>query len=455
MALRDEAHLIVAPGSQKTLIQFGIEDNITPPKYQLPTRVYRNPGDPSLFQITEPEGGDKYAVYPIVKGEIKDVDALNFLFKVIVKSLLKDDPLILLDSISFTLVQTCSKWSSVAVESITNYVFETLQLGGFAVVPAPLCSMFAFGSLPNACVVDIGYEKSEVSPIIDFQVYSPAVVYLAQGGASVNAKLRELLPSLTDDQIEELKKSEIFEQLSEEDAKASFFGIEGLKQTEADPEEEGILDIAAIVTSEKSTREILEEKERAKKEGAKKDEPTKPNSELETNIFVDSQGNTITVGKERFQGCRELIESLCDAIYLSLSKVHDEKRRQECYDNLVICGQTSAIQGFKEELLVKLYTKYAIGGEMEKKDTQNSAFRNESTALLEEVSLTQAPKRIRLVPRPDYFSEWKKVGWEDCVFLGGEILCRQIFGGSSNQELYLSKEDYKENGPMGIWHVTL
>lgn len=317
-------------------------------------------------------------------------------------------------------------------------------------------------------MIDVGYEKCEISPIVDFQVFAPAVTYLEEGGKSINKRLHELLPELSDDQIESLKRSPIFECLSEEQAKGSYFGVAGLLDDgkAKNPEDEGVLDIASIVTSEKSTREILEEKEREKrgkshkKKGKTEDE--KSNSERENNQFVDNEGNVITVGKERFQGSGRLIENLSHAIFRALSKVPDMKKREECYENLVICGKTSSIKGFREELLVQLYSKFVAGADIEEYEKrrkerirQGAPFRNEAAGLMDELQLAQAPKRVRVIPKPDYFSAWKKAGFEDCAFLGGEILCRQIFGGSGDNELYLSKEEYYDKGPMWIRHVKL
>lgn len=467
---KDEAHLIVLPGSLRTLIRFGLEDIITPPTYAIPTKVYKNPEDPTLYLATRPSGvpdPESYAIRPIVRGEIVDIDAFNFLLKSIVKSVLKDNPLVLLDSITFTLVESSARWSPVDIERITNYAFETLQLAAVAIVPSALCSLFAYGSFSSACVVDVGFQKSEVTPIVDFQVYSPGVACLDEGGETINQTLAKLLPSLNAGQIESLKLSSIFEQLSAAQAKASFFGLAGLldeSKPKDSEKEEGVLDIAAIVTSDRSTREILEEKER-EKHGNKKQKasgPVKANAQLETNTFVDGSGHRITVGKERFQGCNDLISHLADAVHRALAKVPDVKRRQECYDNLVICGKTSAIKGFKEELILQLYSRYVSGtsvGQLEKQkraeEQQMSSFRNEASGFMDEISLVQAPKRVKVVAKPEYFSAWKKVGLEDCAFLGGEILCKQIFGGSGNSELYLSKEEYYEKGPMGIWHAKL
>ncbi|GME75541.1 unnamed protein product [Ambrosiozyma monospora] len=148
-------------------------------------------------------------------------------------------------------------------------------------------------------------------------------------------------------------------------------------------------------------------------------------------------------------------------VYKSLLHVTDPKRRQECYDALVLVGQTSHIKGFRERLLYKLYENYSVGPEFEKNkgvttaSAAQSAFRNESGSLAKELMIAQVPKHLKFVTKPEYFSEWKKLGFEDCSFLGGEILSKQIFGTSSNSEMFLNREDYQKKGPMGIWHVKL
>ncbi|GMF03752.1 unnamed protein product [Ambrosiozyma monospora] len=191
--------------------------------------------------------------------------------------------------------------------------------------------MFAYGSYANACVIDVGYQKTEVTPIVDYQVFVPGSKVLDLGGQFINERLARLLPDLTPAQIETLKKSSIFESLSAEDAKNSFFGTDALAEKNAD--EDGVFDVAAIVTSDKSTREILAEQEKQKK-GKKQAKKVKQNSELERNKFVDDDGYVIEVGKERFQGSAELIDSIARTVYKSLLHVTDPKRRQECYDAL-------------------------------------------------------------------------------------------------------------------------
>ncbi|KAH3671092.1 hypothetical protein OGAPHI_000803 [Ogataea philodendri] len=445
-SFREDSFLIVQPGSQNTLVRFGIEDTLSPPAYSIPTKVYRNASDPSLYTINGQD--ESLAVYPIVAGDIVDVNGLNFLLKCIVRSILKNHPVLLLNSIAFTLVQTSNRWSSDAIENITKYVFESLQFGAFSVVPASLSSMFAYGSLANACVVDIGFEKTEVTPILDYQVYIPGIKIIDKGGNTINTKLAKSLPSLSSEQVEFLKRSSIFEVLSEEDASKSFFGSEQLVEKKED--DEGVLDVAAIVTSEKSTREILAEKEREKRKQGKAAAESKPNSELETNTFVDASGTAIAIGKERFQGCTELIASVATAIHRTLGKITDLKRAQECYDNIILVGQTTKIHGFKEALMVYMYTNFVVG----QGAVQGGAFRPDTTNLIQDLNLIQVPKHVKFLNRPDYFSEWKKAGFEDCSFLGAQILAKQVFGSHSVGGSF-AREEYLEKGPIGIWHNRL
>ncbi|CDK24779.1 unnamed protein product [Kuraishia capsulata CBS 1993] len=443
---KDDHYLIVQPGSQNTLVLFGLEESLTPPTFSIPTKVYRDANKPDYFHTSSED--ESLAVYPIVKGEIVDIAAFNFFLRVIVKGILKSHPTLLLNQIALVLLAS-NKWSRIAIETITQYVFETLLLTAFQVVPLALGGFYAYGgNINNSVVVDVGYEKSEITPIIDYQIVKSASVYVSIGGSSINEKLGKLLPKLSAETIEALKKSQIFEVLNEEDAKNSFFGTDGL--ADANPEDEGVLDIAAIVTSEKSTREILAEKEREKKKGGAKAEAPKSNSELEKNIFIDADGTEVEIGKERFQGSTELIESLVDGIYTALSKIQDSAKRQDCYDNIILTGATSKIAGFREELLFKLLVTYRLNS-VAPVAGQSQAFRNEYSTT--STALSQVPQHAKFVKFPEYFSEWKR-NHEDAAFLGGQIIAKQIFGHGNSGDFFFAKDDYLEKGPLGIWQYS-
>ncbi|AOA61923.1 Actin-related protein [Komagataella phaffii CBS 7435] len=467
----EDNFLIIQPGSYNTLFRLGLEESLSPPKYSIPTKVYRDPSNPNKFQSKSSD--ESLAIYPIVNGEIVDVAAFNFLLRLILRSLINANPLMLTNNVALLLVSSI-RWSNLNIEYITKYVFETLQLTALQIIPLPLASAFAHGSIPNCCVIDLGGDKFDVSPILNFQVIKGYSRTVPTGSSTINKRLKQLLPNLNDSQIENLKRSSIFESLSEEDAKNSFFGLEGIgleDDTKKNPEDDGILDIAAIVTSEKSTKEILEDV-KGKKEKTSKQSEVKPNSVLETNSFVTSDGTELTIGKERFQGCDELVRALGDTVFECLSNIIDSTKRQECYDNLILSGNTWKIKGLKESFLVYLLNTYgakypisseAIKQKVSKRSKADAVFRNETDAdssNQRSEKLVQVPQHVKLVKFPEYFTEWKDIGHEDNSFLGAQIFAKQVFGHHHNHNsnngggTYLNKDDYLERGPLGIWDVV-
>lgn len=455
---KDDTYLIVQPGSEHTLLSLGLTDPLETPKLSVPTVVYKS-NDNDDYSLSNVEGYNE--IRPIIAGRIVDIKAFEFLLHTLIVTVLKereeDEELtdLSIESVNLLIIQSSTRWSPLSIELLTKYAFENMNVHGFSIVPFELACMFAHGSIANSIVIDIGYEKSEILPIVDYQLYSPSKKVIDKGSLSINQTLSRLLPNLTAKQIEILKKSSIFECLSEEDAKKSFFGMEGLIENLPNTDdgegngndEDGVLDIAAIVTSEKSTREILESNTNKLKN--KQKNSLKPNSELETNTFYDFDGNQITVGKERFQGCNDLIEDLVLNIYHCLRKVPDLKKRQECYDNIIFTGQTSKIKGLKEKIMFHLFDNYVYLSDNKLLQPQ-AQFRNDIRPI-DDASLTQVPRHLRLVPKVDYFSEWKKNGFEDCSFLGAQILSKQVF--SQGNEFCLTKDSYEETGPTAIWSI--
>jgi len=73
-------------------------------------------------------------------------------------------------------------------------------------------------------------------------------------------------------------------------------------------------------------------------------------------------------------------------------------------------------------------------------------------------SHAQTPTSIKLAKIPEYFPEWKEVGYEEAAFLGAQVAARVLFvvdaqtGGS---KAYLSRTEYNEQGPGAIHDVLL
>ncbi|ANB12794.1 Arp9p [Sugiyamaella lignohabitans] len=437
---------------------------------ELPTVVYKDPENEGKFKST---GVEKDAVRPIVASKIVDLAALNYFIKLIYKSATKPVASYIPPAL---LLVTPSQWTRGQIESITQYAFETIQVTGFTLIPT--CQVVAYAhNTPFSLIIDIGKERTEISPISDFQVVENAVITIPYGGDSITSEITKLLPDLSWEQAEDLKKSPIYEVLSEDDTKNSWFGLNPDASEDNNLEDDGVVDVAAIVASGR-TREILAERERAKQNeesgGAKKVEP--PNMDREFNSFVDRNGKTIEVGKQRFHGTETLVDKLTFSVGEAIKRIDQIIRRQDIWDNLIITGRGSRIKGLKEAIFVNLQARFLIlrpTTYSELPSTVNTGyntpnanngggtpgFNNFNSHLNSAVNNPalhqghgQAPTSIKLAKMPEYFPEWKGHGWEDVAFLGAEIAAKQYFTGSIDN-VYMSRNDYNSFGPAYIWEV--
>ena len=68
----------------------------------------------------------------------------------------------------------------------------------------------------------------------------------------------------------------------------------------------------------------------------------------------------------------------------------------------------------------------------------------------------QTPTTIKMAKIPDYFPEWKEVGYEEASFLGAQVAAKVLFindAGASNG--YMTRTGYNEQGPSGIHECML
>ncbi|KAL2148554.1 hypothetical protein VTH82DRAFT_2108 [Thermothelomyces myriococcoides] len=357
---REEQVLIICPGSQTTLAQLGCNE-LTPPAHRFPTRMFRDPdsdhwrpyhtykrrkgGDGAAKKEEEgdkaaeaPAGGEEEeweyvedvdsvegAVYPIQAGRIVNMDAfLAFLEHVHsqLTTTYHNTPIMLMAS---------PQWTRPDCEAIARYVFEKTKTPALCLIHSGIATQYGL-KWPNMTVVDVGYEKVDVTCIHDGRVVSHKDVGPGEeisGGEVFTRRLLKLLEGkgFDYDMAEQLKKSPICEVLpyapdreelmelpveTEASAAAGVPGSDGAKITEAaaddEPgtgpevnavEEDGVLDVANIVASGQ-TREFLAKKEKEKAEKGKagrkgKDKeggggeapkpPRLPNSKKIRNVF--------------------------------------------------------------------------------------------------------------------------------------------------------------------------
>lgn len=417
-----------------------------PASIQIPTKVYRHPQHPEENYFSS-KGEESDAIYPLQNGRIVDLPAFLYLIKLVYKSAAKkaqsisNPALLLVVSGNYTRLQT---------EEITRYVFESIGAPGFYVLSNALAAAFAYAS-QDALVIDIGKDKTEITPVLDFSPVSAAQSILTIGGNNINENLQKLLPDLSQSQIETLKLSPIYEILTADEHKNSWFALNPSNEPDKD---EGIVDVAAIVTSGR-TREILEEREKEKQGEPKKEEP--PNMDREFNTFVDDDGKVIEVGKQRFYGSEELIDRICTAVGQSTKKIDMVNKRQDLWDNIIIIGNGSRVKGLKEALLTSLQERFLVSRASSYPDSSgfNSSYNSPTPSALYTASNQghgQSPSSMKVLKMSEYFPEWKGVGWEDASFLGAEIAAKQVFGGSADNAC-VTRREYNEIGPSSIWDI--
>ena len=298
------------------------------------------------------------AVYPIQGGRIVDYPCLFALLTHIYKSM--GEPFhtaILLVS------QPC--WSARDHEILTQFFFEHFKMPAFSIIDAALTAIYAYGA-QTAIVVDVGYEKCDISTITDFAVneFGRAPALQGCGGRAMTRRLQQLLQEkgFTEEMAEELKRSAICEILPRGtslpkaiqngevanpaaavstgavDSGPNAKDIEGLRPGQAprgpgegtevgeedavnidEDDNDGVLDVAAIVAKDNAAELLAKrEQDKAMKDAAKKgrlQEPARParlkNSEKEKATFsyeeaeVQSASNG-TGGAQRVGPKREI-----------------------------------------------------------------------------------------------------------------------------------------------------
>ncbi|KAI0468600.1 putative chromatin remodeling complex subunit [Xylaria cf. heliscus] len=362
---REDQVLVICPGSQTTMAQLGCSE-LTPPAHRIPTRMFKDeesggylpyytykrkkaetaaPADGAKdddeWEYVEDRDSAEGATYPMQGGRIVNMPAfLAFLEHVhsLLTTTYHNTPIVLMAS---------PQWTRPDCEAIALYIFEQTKTPALCLLHSAVASQYGL-KWPNMTVVDIGFEKVDVTCLYDSNIVShkdlgfPTPVREISGGEVFTQKLLSLLKGkgFTYEMAEQLKKSPICEVLpyapelselmelpTETQAVASQGAAQGSTTTTAtvtSPEaprimepakpvfntdndaengeskeaDEGVLDVANIVTSG-NTREFLAKREKEKAEKAKSKKQSKgqetesaaakpvrlPNSKRKTNIF--------------------------------------------------------------------------------------------------------------------------------------------------------------------------
>ncbi|KAK1594395.1 uncharacterized protein LY79DRAFT_155523 [Colletotrichum navitas] len=335
---REDQVLIICPGSQTTMAQLGCGE-LTPPIHRIPTRMFKDAEtdewrpfhtfkrkkpnangalaidgprvDEDEYEWVEDTDSTEGAVYPLQGGRIVNMEAfLAFLDHVhsMLTTTYHNTPIMLMAS---------PQWCRPDIETLARYIFEKTRTPALCMIHSGIATQYGL-KWPALTVVDIGYEKVDVTCIHEGRVVNhgelgaPNPERFISGGEMFTRKLLEKLKDkdFTYDMAEQLKKSHICEVLpyvptspdlmelptdqtagiaavapipdavaaAHEPAARSGLPSSIEEELEEKVADEGVLDVAAIVTTG-NAREFLAKKEKEKQKGGRK---AKAGQEVET-----------------------------------------------------------------------------------------------------------------------------------------------------------------------------
>lgn len=352
---------------------------------------------------------DEGAVYPMENGRIVDWPCFFALLTHIHNTLSPPfhTPIMIISE---------PAWTARDREAITQFVFEKFKTPAFSLMDSALAVCYGYGT-QTATVVDVGKDKVNVTAVTDFLVneHGRGIALEGCGGDYMTDRIEELLGSkgFTREMCEQLKRSNITEILppgtplpgaaatarqgANPAASASTGAPEGGAPNEnvprgpgdstqtgeegADGEDEGVLDVAAIVSGNTSEYLASIEKEKGTaKKGTAAEQAAKalrlPNSKKEKASFqfeelvpIQSEDNSnassryirqqrdIEVGVERFLSATPkqkvgerfssgILVDIATQIHHTILSVPDASKRSELWDSLIVVGNGSKIKGW-------------------------------------------------------------------------------------------------------------
>ncbi|RIB07479.1 actin family [Gigaspora rosea] len=321
--------------------------------------------------------------FPIQRGVIVNWEALEALWRHII---LKELNIKRARNECPVLVTVPNSWTKEHFERIAHIFFETFNAPGLYIANQALMTLYGIGCL-SGLVVDVGYGKTEITPIIDCSVQYHAAITIPIGGQDFDEYFLSLL--LSDTQF--------------------------LMEYGETPD----VEIARILKESDNICEVLPDVNFIE------DKPDR--------IEVEFNGRKITIGPERFQVVnpifnpllmkKEGILSLPEAIYQAISHCEPDKRNI-LWENIAFTGGSSLFKGFRErlekELNVYLYS------------SDNSG----------EYQIKEA-KFLKL---PEYFSTLKERP-ELAGYIGAAITAKFSF---PDPKGFINKVDYNEHGPSVV-----
>lgn len=205
---------------------------------------------------------------------------------------------------------------------ISQVFFERFNVAGFSLLLRPMAQIYAAGVL-NGIVVDIGYDRTDITPVHEGFIISEARTTTTLGIRDCQQYLAQMLKgnqsilAAFPDADDELL-GEIAQKIWEE----GLVKVPSDGQTAETQEDEGVTDIAAIVVAgrEKQVIEGANKKKATSKASAAEQARAKEIEALDL-VSLEFRGHTLTFGRERHRFCEPLFDPSL------LREVGDEEKR--------------------------------------------------------------------------------------------------------------------------------
>lgn len=244
---KDEAIIIIAPGSETTLAQLGLPESFTPAALHVRSRMFpaEKEGEWEPYKVRRKQDAEKPA--GAQTGASKEGDASNTISDDAEEILYEEDrdseegavwPIqggrivnwpcffALITHVYNTmnppfhapiLLVTQPAWTPREHEKLTQFFFEKFKTPAFGLLDASLATSWAYG-VHTATVVDVGKGKVDITAVSEFipHIQGRVVALPGCGGEALTEGLLSKLKSrgFNRDMCEQLKKSPICEVLS-------------------------------------------------------------------------------------------------------------------------------------------------------------------------------------------------------------------------------------------------
>ncbi|KAF7370852.1 SWI/SNF and RSC complexes subunit arp9 [Mycena sanguinolenta] len=393
--------------------------------------------------------------WPFADGDIRDWTQAEALWKYVLFNQLQRRRVQNESPVLLTLPPGLSRDSH---ERICQIFFERFNVAGFSILERPVGQIYAANSL-SGVVIDIGHEKTDITPIYDgFIVHSArtstsvgtrdCVNYLAHLLRSNQSVMAAISPP--EAPLEPNAIHSTLVELVDQVWKDGHVKVPSDGETAA-AEDEGVTDIAAVIVAGKE-RALIESgmKKKATAKASAAEQARLREREAQDLLPVKFKGLEFDLGKERHRFCEPLFDPtllrgkttgdatlrstaemslpLQTAVGHAVAQTEVDQRQYIWSGGLFVTGDiTRHVKGIGIALQSRL-APFIVNPELQT-DVQ--------------------PRSMRVLNVPEYFPEYRDTGNGFAAFLGASIVAKITFNDSGGKN-FVSKADYTSMGPRSV-----